>query len=158
MTLQEISRISANKQGVPGKTYYQDNGDIWVGNSDGRIVKKYISDNTVSAQPDPTVPKEKLKDYLANLETFNDLTQDFLNSYKFAQKTGYKVFNYTGDNITSQTIYKDNTLVDLLYTVTYIYTGDNLTEVKIIKADGSFTLTKTLAYDINNNLTNITLT
>ena len=157
-TREQINRISADKRAVRGLVYLDTDGNSWKGTEDGRLVKTYTSDNVVSVKHEPSQTPESLSQYLENLNTYNDLTQEFLDTYQFAQKTGYKVFTYTGDNITEQTIYKSNTLVDLLYTVTYTYTGDNLTEVKIVKADGTFTLTKTLAYDVNNNLTNITLT
>lgn len=157
-TKEQINRISADRKASAGLIYVQDNGDKYKGLSDGRLQKIFTSDTNVSAQPDLTENPVRLSTYLANLEVFNSLTEDFLNSYKFAQKTGYKVFTYTGDNITEQNIYTDVTMSDLLYTIVYTYTGDNLTQVQITKADGSFTLTKTLAYDVNNNLTNITLT
>lgn len=157
-TREQINRISADRKASAGIIYVQDNGDKYKGQSDGRLEKIFTSDTNVSAQPDLTENPVRLSTYLANLEVFNSLTEDFLNSYKFAQKTGYKVFTYTGDNITEQNIYTDSTMSDLLYTVVYTYTGDKLTQVQITKADGSFTLTKTLAYDVNNNLTNITLT
>lgn len=157
-TKEQINRISADRKASAGLIYVQDNGDKYKGQSDGRLVKIFISDTNVQAQPDPEENPVRLSTYLANLEVFNVLTEDFLNSYKFAQKTGYKTFTYNVDgNIIEQTIHTNNTLTDLLFTVVYSYTGDNLTTIQITKADGSFTLTKTLVYDINNNLTNITL-
>lgn len=157
-TREQINRISADKRAVRGLVYLDTDGNSWKGAENGRLIKIYTSDKVVSVKHEPSQTPESLSEYLENLDTYNELTQDFLNTYKFAQKTGYKVFTYTGDNLTQQKIYKDNTLVDLLFTVTYTYTGDNLTELLIEKADGTFTLTKTLAYDVNNNLTNITLT
>lgn len=67
----------------------------------------------------------------------------------------YKEFSYTGDNITSQSIYTDNSLIIQLYEITYSYTGDNLTEVEVTRISDGFVYTKTLSYDINNNLINI---
>jgi len=157
-TRAQINRISADKRAVRGLVYLDTDGNAWKGTDDGRLVKTYTSDTVVSVKHEPSQTPESLSQYLENLDSYNDLTQDFLNTYKFAQKTGYKVFTYTGDNLTEQKIYKSNTLVDLLFTVTYTYTGDNLTELLIEKSDGTFTLTKTLDYDIDNNLTNITLT
>lgn len=157
-TKEQINRISADKRAVRGLTYLDTDGNTYKGTDDGRLVRNYTSDTKVSVKHEPGQTPANLSTYLEELDTYNDLTQDFLNTYKFAQKTGYKVFTYTSTDLTEQAIYKDNTMVDLLFSVVYSYTGDNLTEVQITKADGSFTLTKTLAYDIDNNLTNITLT
>lgn len=66
-TSSEILRISGSRLGVNGKQYVQTNGDLWIGQSDGRLKRKYISDLTVSAQPDPTQPKVDLREYLASL-------------------------------------------------------------------------------------------
>lgn len=66
-TSTEITRISASKLAVEGKQYLQSNGDLWVGRSDGRLVKKYTADLMVSAQPDPTKDKVDLRTYLQSL-------------------------------------------------------------------------------------------
>jgi hypothetical protein len=70
----------------------------------------------------------------------------------------YKVFTYTGDDLTQQLIYEDNTMAVLLFTVDYTYTGDNLTQIDVTRESDSFTYTKVLSYDINDVLQNIDIT
>jgi len=70
----------------------------------------------------------------------------------------YKVFSYTGDDLTQQLIYEDNTMSTLLFTVDYTYTGTNLTQIDVTRESDSFTYTKVLTYDINDVLQNIDIT
>lgn len=168
-TEEQIVRISADKKAINNKIYTDNKGNRYKGNIDGRLEKVYTSDKQVSVTLQLGDSTQSLNTYLNNLDnsiqtintnieelqTFDDFVTEFMNSYTYAQKSYYKVFNYTGDNITSILTYKDSSLNNLLYTTTLIYTGDNLTSKEISKEDGSYTLTKTYTYDINNNITNI---
>jgi len=155
----EINRISGSRLAVQGRKYTEQNGDIWIGTKDNRLTKYYVKDTTVGVELSATDPVTSLKSYLTDLNETTTLTQEFMDSYKWAQKTGYKEFTYTGDNITQQVIYDRNSpTANTLFTVTYTYTGDNLTQIYIEKEGSTFTLTKVFAYDSNNNLTDITIT
>ncbi len=70
----------------------------------------------------------------------------------------YKTFSYTGDDLTQQLIYEDNTMTTLLFTVDYTYTGTNLTQIDVTRETDGFTYTKVLTYDINDVLQNIDIT
>lgn len=168
-TEEQILRISADKKAINNKIYIDNKGNRYKGNINGRLEKVYTSDKQVGVTLQLGDSTQSLNTYLNNLDssidtintnieelqTFDEFVEDFLNSFVYAQKTGYKVFNYTGDNITEILVYTDNTETDLLYTVTLTYTGDNLTTKEIVKSDGTYTLTKTFSYDINGNITNI---
>lgn len=157
-TSQEINRISGSRLAIYNRQYLQDNGDIWVGTADNRLKRLFIKDKTIGVELNATDPTLSLNDYLKDLKVSTELTQDFMNSYKWAQKNGYKEFIYTGDNISKQIIYTNNSpSANILFTVNYTYTGDNLSKIYIEKQDSSFTLTKTFNYDTNNNLINITI-
>jgi len=154
----EINRISGSRLAVQGRKYTEQNGDIWIGTKENRLKRLYLKDTHVGVELEATEPVTSLKQYLKTLTANDTLTQEFMDSYKWAQKTGYKEFTYTGDNITQQTIYTDNTTATTLFTITYTYTGDSLTQIYIEKEGSTFTLTKVFAYDSNNNLTDITIT
>ena len=66
----------------------------------------------------------------------------------------YKVFTYTGDNVTNQKVYEDNTLASLLYDIDYTYSGDNLSSIVVERLSDSFTYTKTFTY-LSDNLISI---
>ena len=165
----QILRISADRKAVNNKIYTDNKNNKYKGNIDGRLVKVFLSDKEVGVRLNIEDTPESLNTYLkelntelesivldiSSLQTFEDFVIEFLDSFTYAQKEGYKVFNYTGDNITEILVYADNTLAELLYTVTLTYTGDNLTTKEIVKTDGSYTLTKTFSYDINGNITTI---
>lgn len=168
-TEEQILRISADRKAVNNKIYTDNKGNRYKGNINGRLERVYTSDKAVGVTLQVGDSTESLNTYLNNLnssintinvdieelQTFDEFVTEFMNSYVYSQKQGYKVFNYTGNNITEILIYTDNTLSDLLYTVTLTYTGDNLTTKEIVKADETYSLTKTYSYDINGNITNI---
>ena len=155
----EINRISGSRLAVQGRKYIEQNGDVWIGTKENRLKRVYLKDTQIGVELYSDEPTVSLKTYLRTLTDNDTLTQEFMDSYKWAQKTGYKEFTYTGDNITGQTIYTSNSpTADILFTVTYTYTGDNLSQIYIEKEGSTFTLTKVFAYDINNNLTDITIT
>ena len=158
-TSAEINRISGSRLAVYNRKYTETNGDIWIGTTDNRLKLLYTKDKNVGVELIGTDPVITLKKALQDISDNTALTEDFMNSYKWAQKSGYKEFTYTGDNITQQRIYaSDSPSADLLFTVTYTYSGDNLTQIYIEKEGSTFTLTKVFNYDINNNLTDITIT
>lgn len=168
-TPEEIIRISGSRLAVRNKIYTDNKNNRYKGTIDGRLEKIYTSDKEVGVRLKIEDTPESLNTYLNNLNTelstlsdsieelseFDAFVVEFMDSFTYAQKIGYKVFNYTGDNITEILIYSDSTLAELLYTVTLTYTGDNLTTKEIVKTDASYTLTKTFSYDINGNITNI---
>jgi len=172
LSISEITRISGQRLAVPGKLYVDINGNTYKGTLEKRLEKLTTSDKQVGVRLAIEDTTQTLNTYLnalddklgnieveiTELQSFDDFVTEFLDSFTYAQKEGYKVFNYTGDDLTTILTYKDNTLVDLLYTVTLTYTGDNLTAKEIVKADNSYTLLKNFAYDISDNLVSITIT
>ncbi len=100
-TSEQILRISANRQGVSGKTYIQTNGDTWVGNSDGRLVKRYTADLMVSAQPDPTKDKVDLRTYLQSLinEATNSNVAQVEVDFGDDLYTNYKIFTISDSTV-----------------------------------------------------------
>jgi hypothetical protein len=161
-SLSEINRISGSRLAVKNQYYTDVKGNKYKGTSNGRLEQVFTSDKTIGVKLNVDDRTEDLNTYLKTLSdeihtfvTFDNFVKEFMDSFTYAQKQSYKVFNYTGDNITEILIYKDSTLRDLLYTVTFTYTGDNLTKKEIVKSDNSYTLTKNFTYDINNNITNI---
>jgi len=124
------------------------------------FLKKEVSDTTII-----TDRKDKFfrpADYL-ELNTILDDSQVIVSikddiaaiEAEIRSPLQYKEFTYTGDNITSQSIYIDNTMTTQLYEITYSYTGDNLTGIQVERISDGFIYNKTLSYDINNNLINI---
>lgn len=70
----------------------------------------------------------------------------------------YKVFTYDIDNnLTRKKVYTDSTMSTEILTSEFNYTGDNLTSIDITRHSDGATFTKTLTYDIDNNLTTVEL-
>lgn len=161
-TAQELARISGSRLAVTDRIYKDDKGNTYKGTKNNRLEQIFTSDKTIGVKLNVDDTTKNLNDYLKESDTkynslldFDKFVQDFLNSYTYAQKEGYKVFNYTGDNITEILIYENDSLLNKLYTVTFSYTGDNLTSKTILKSDNSYSLIKEYIYDINNNIINI---
>lgn len=161
-TAQELARISGSRLAVTDRIYKDDKGNTYKGTKNNRLEQIFTSDKTIGVKLNVDDTTKNLNDYLKESDTkynslldFDTFVEDFLNSYKYSQKSCYKEFIYTGDNISEQKIWKDSNMIDLLFSVLYEYTGDNLTKITITKSDNSFILIKNLSYDINGNLTNI---
>ena len=161
-TPEELSRISGSRLAVPNRIYLDTKGNKYKGTINNRLEQVFTSDKNIGVKLAVDDKTESLNTYLKQLDSkynslidFDQFVEEFLNSYKYAQKSCFKQFIYTGDNISQQLIYKNDSMLELLFSVLYEYTGDNLTKITITKSDNSFVLIKNLSYDINGNLTNI---
>lgn len=67
--------------------------------------------------------------------------------------TPFKKLTYTGDFITKQEIFADNTETDLQYTMDYTYDGNDLiTNIQVTRHSDSFVYNQVFTYDLNNIL------
>jgi hypothetical protein len=104
------------------------------------------------------LPSPTYNDSVIGLNAVNSVIREIEAIIKTTGTTGYKFFDYDLDgNIVRQDIYSDTAGLVLAFTVTYDYTGDDLTLITVERESDGFTYTKTLAYDIDGNLTSITI-
>lgn len=79
-------------------------------------------------------------------------------AFKTANLTNYKVLTWTLGQLTAIDIWTNPGMTVKLFNKVLSYTGDQLTSTVLTRITDSATLTKTLAYDIDDNLINITTT
>jgi len=68
----------------------------------------------------------------------------------------YNELIYTAGLLTKKETYVDNSRTDKLFTKNFTYTSNKLTQVTLLNIETNVTVTKTLNYDANGNLINIT--
>lgn len=142
-TKEQILRISADRKAVSGYTYVQDNGDMWKGTSDGRIVKLYTSDLMVGTQPESTEPLVNLRQYLANLilESNSSCVKQVEVDFRDTLYINYKTFVITDPQVKQG----DFIVANIAYDAP---TGKSVDEIEMdsiictagLSNDGSFTL------------------
>lgn len=97
-----------------------------------------------------------LKDLLLSLDSqTNTIELDLKLTDKLKR---YKELSYDiNDNITELNIYDSLSKNKLYYNVAYSYTGQNITLITVKRISDNYKYTKTLEYDVNDNLISINI-
>ena len=147
MTREDLNRIHAQGKAIKGRYYKTSDGKLFIGVDGGRV-KQVTEASKVYFQSSNSIQEKNVQKAIEELLSQLDSIAD----------VAYKEFTYdVNGNITDQLIYQDDSLSTLLFTIVYTYTGDDLTTIEITREIDSLTITKTLTYDVDGNLTSLNI-
>lgn len=177
ITAQTITNV--NQLFVYGDTlYYVTDDDHQSANCTVDEISKLSVYTDYNVTPTPTVPNLADKgltitydntngsqhnaltftDHVTSPISFNEPGLNLIDlEYKSRIPDYYKEFSYTADgDIDAIDIWKNNTKTTKLFTKAFTYTTGNLTQILITDVVTGETLTKTIAYDGDGNVSSIT--
>jgi len=119
LSLAERNRIHLNKLATPGKKYYGDDENVYIGTSEKRLklLEKAFEVTTINN---------------SNVQTVISNNSDIINEIELELQSSsvlkFKKLTYDVDgNITQKEVFEDSTQALKLFNVTFSYTGQDLT-------------------------------
>jgi len=144
LSLAERNRIHLNKLATPGKKYYGDDENVYIGTSEKRLklLEKAFEVTTINN---------------SNVQTVISNNSDIINEIELELQSSsvlkFKKLTYDVDgNITQKEVFEDSTQALKLFNVTFSYTGQDLTGSEITRISDGYIYNKIFTYDSNGNV------
>ena len=140
----DLKIIHTRKLATPGKKYYGDDENVYVGTKDGRL-RLLDKASTVITNNN------------SNVQTVISNNADIISQIELELQSSsllkFKKFTYdVNGNITQKEVFQDATEAVKLFDVIFSYTGENLTNIEVTRISDSYTYNKELTYDVDNNV------
>ena len=140
----ELKIIHTRSLATPGKKYYGDDDNVYIGTSEGRLK---LLDKALQVV---TTNNSNVQNVIS--ENKNEIDQIEL-ELQSSSLLKFKKFTYDVDgNITQKEVFEDSTEAVKLFDVVFSYTGQNLSNIEITRMSDSYTYNKELTYDSNDNV------
>lgn len=144
LSSEDLKRIHLNKRATPGKKYYGDDENVYIGTKDGRL-RLLDKASTVITNNNSTVQTV----ISSNADEISQIELELQSSSLLK----FKKFTYDVDgNITQKEVFEDSTEAVKLFDVIFSYTGQNLSNIEVTRMSDSYTYNKELTYDSNDNV------
>jgi len=140
----DLKIIHTRKLATPGRKYYGDDENVYIGTKDGRL-RLLDKASQVITNTNSTV-QTVISD---NTDIINQIELELQSSSLLK----FKKFTYdVNGNITQKEVFEDSTELIKLFDVIFTYTGENLSNIEVTRISDSYTYNKQLTYDSNNNV------